>query len=101
MSEWADLVKPHIDRFNIGAKFDQNVEFNSVGCAAMSELLETMARTLDQASEARNQALEEAAALVEEQAKSCGGHYGGGYPQAELTEAATAIRALIAPAGEG
>ncbi|MEY3773969.1 MAG: hypothetical protein RLZZ129_749, partial [Verrucomicrobiota bacterium] len=56
--------------------------------AALTKVLTTVR------AEARKAALEEAAALVEEQAKSCGGHYGGGYPQAELNEAATAIRAL-------
>lgn len=43
----------------------------------------------------REAALREAAALCRTEADNCGKHYGDGYPQAELWDAANAILALI------
>ena len=44
---WAEVVKPHVERWRLAAMLGQSVTHNSVGCAAMATLLEGMADKLD------------------------------------------------------
>jgi hypothetical protein len=90
---WAAVLKPHIDRFDIGAKFDQSVSFNATGCEAMATLLRGMTLKLDNEfpallatarAEARKAALEEAVKLADERGAAT---------------TASAIRALIEKEG--
>lgn len=46
-NEWANLVKPMVDRCEVAAKFGMNAVWNPDGAAALGELLKIMAKHLD------------------------------------------------------
>lgn len=50
---WADVMAPHIRRFELAAMFGSNATYNAKGAASMAKLLKKMARIIDEEVEHR------------------------------------------------
>lgn len=46
--QWLEMMTPHIQRFEVAAKFDGEAVFNSVGAAAMAKIIKKMATLIDE-----------------------------------------------------
>lgn len=51
---WLQLMGPHIRRFEVAAKFGGSAVYNSVGSAAMAELIRKMATIIDEEIDRRS-----------------------------------------------
>jgi hypothetical protein len=46
--EWREMVKPIVQKCRLAVKLDMNITFNTDGSAALADLLDRMATTLDE-----------------------------------------------------